>query len=115
MEFARLGPRPRLKKNRFGIPEPPSFRRERRQGRRLDFVVVPLVAFDRAGRRLGMGGGYYDRAFAGARRPVLAGLAYAFQQVPRLPERSWDVPMDLIVTEREVVRPRTRPTGDSGK
>ncbi|MEJ2514132.1 MAG: 5-formyltetrahydrofolate cyclo-ligase [Gammaproteobacteria bacterium] len=115
MEFALLRRQPAMKKNRFGIPEPPSFRRQRRRGRQLDFVVVPLVAFDRTGRRLGMGGGYYDRAFSGARRPVLAGLAYSLQETPGLPDRPWDVPLDVIVTEQEAIRPRAQHTGDRSK
>lgn len=109
LEFARLVPGARYARNRFGIPEPACFRRQRRPAGRLDLVVVPLVAFDGEGRRLGMGGGFYDRALAGARRPALVGVAFALQEVPRLPARPWDVPMDVVVTERGVVRPAPRP------
>jgi 5-formyltetrahydrofolate cyclo-ligase len=63
-------------------------------------AVLPLVAWDDAGGRLGRGGGHYDRAFAGATRPsCLVGLAYAFQQHPRLPCDPWDVRLDLVVTD----------------
>lgn len=106
MEFALARPGATLKANRYGIPEPASFRRQRRGAGRLGFIVVPLVAFDAAGRRLGMGGGYYDRALAGTRRSFHVGLAFELQEVPRLPARAWDIPMDLIVTERRYVRPK---------
>ena len=105
MEFARSRPGTPVRRNSFGILEPASMRRERRDAGRMDLVVVPLVAFDRAGRRLGMGGGFYDRALAGARRPYIAGASFALQEVPRLPARPWDIPMHVIVTERGIVRP----------
>lgn len=108
MEFARVRAGRPARRNRFGIPEPASVRRERRPARRLDFVLVPLVAFDRSGRRLGMGGGFYDRALSGERRPFLAGVAFALQEVPELPARPWDIPMDVIVTERGLVRTAAR-------
>ena len=89
-----------LRHNRYGIPEPVGGRR-RMTATRLDLVIMPLVAFDDRGHRLGMGGGYYDRAFAGRRRrPVLAGAAFSFQQAPSVPAQPWDVPLDIIVTER---------------
>jgi 5-formyltetrahydrofolate cyclo-ligase len=63
-------------------------------------AVLPLVAWDDAGGRLGRGGGHYDRALAGSNRPLcLVGLAYAFQQHPRLPRDPWDVRLDLVVTD----------------
>lgn len=72
-----------------------------------DVVIAPLLAFDRTGARLGYGGGYYDRTLAAIRaaRPVLAvGLAYAAQEVAALPVEPTDQPLDMIVTEREVIR-----------
>jgi 5-formyltetrahydrofolate cyclo-ligase len=96
--------------NRFGIPEPAVARRDWRSARRLDVIVAPLVAFDRSGRRLGMGGGWYDRTLgfrrfhASFRRPWFIGLAYGFQEVARLEADAWDVPMDAVITEREAVR-----------
>ena len=65
-----------------------------------DAVLVPLVAFDRAGNRLGQGGGFYDRAIGTAeRRPVLIGVAHAFQEVETVPVEAWDQSLDLVVTE----------------
>lgn len=108
----------RTKPNRFGIPEPATRRRDRaRRPWSLDMVLAPLVAFDAAGNRLGMGGGFYDRslAFLHARRhwckPRVVGVAYEFQRVDTLPAASWDVPLDAIVTDRDVYR---RPASASG-
>jgi len=102
--FAPYRERAPSRANRWGIPEPAA-RAGLRSPRALDLVIVPLVAFDRAGNRLGMGAGYYDRSFAFLRRrrwrrPRLVGLAYAFQEVPRLEARPWDVPLDAVLTER---------------
>ena len=99
-----------MRKNRYGIPEPVGKRRA--QPQRLDMVLMPLVAFDAAGCRLGMGGGYYDRTFAfkrlqpWRRKPRLVGLAHAFQQVQQLQSDSWDVPVSAIVTDKSVFRVR---------
>lgn len=63
-----------------------------------DLLVVPGVAFDETGHRLGFGGGYYDRTLSGtAARPV--GLAYDIQRVERLPTQPWDRPVAALVTE----------------
>lgn len=68
-----------------------------------DLVLTPLLAFDNAGRRLGYGGGYYDRTFAalaaGARRPRFVGLAFAAQEVPAVPHGLHDRRLDGVVTE----------------
>ncbi len=69
-------------------------------------VLVPLLAFDARGFRLGYGGGYYDRTLAPLREAggvVAIGLAYAAQQVPDLPVEGWDQRLDRIVTERGVI------------
>ncbi len=89
----------RLRRNRYGIPEPAGGRRV--PAGRLDLLVMPLVAFDAAGNRLGMGGGYYDRALAQRhRRPFLVGIAFACQQVEAVPAQPWDIPMTCVITER---------------
>lgn len=74
-------------------------------------LIVPLVAFDRAGGRLGYGGGFYDRTLQGLRQqgPVLAiGFAWAAQEDSGLPLEPTDQPLDLIVTEAEVIVPTGR-------
>ncbi|NDH85009.1 MAG: 5-formyltetrahydrofolate cyclo-ligase [Acidimicrobiia bacterium] len=86
----------------FGIDEP--INGEPVQFSRHDVVLVPLVAFDETGQRLGQGGGFYDRAIAaaGAARPLLIGVAHAFQQVRSVPVEAWDMPLDAVVTEERV-------------
>ena len=71
-----------------------------------DILLVPLLAFDRAGYRLGYGGGYYDLTIAGlrARKPITAvGIAFAAQEVSRVPTTPRDARLDLVLTEREVI------------
>lgn len=71
-----------------------------------DLIVLPLVAFDRSGRRLGYGGGFYDRTLELLRtsRPVVAvGFAYSAQQADDLPVEATDQPLDAVVTERGVI------------
>ncbi|HMO08211.1 MAG TPA: 5-formyltetrahydrofolate cyclo-ligase [Paracoccaceae bacterium] len=71
-------------------------------------LVVPLLAFDRRGYRLGYGGGYYDRTLAALRAagPCTAiGFAFAAQEVDEVPTEPTDEPLDLIVTEAGVIRP----------
>lgn len=99
MSFVPWDERASLRRNRYGIPEP--IGRRRLPATRLDLVILPLVAFDARCHRLGMGGGYYDRALQRrGRRPVLIGAAFALQEVPAVPQQPWDVPLDLVVTER---------------
>lgn len=99
--FARYQPGQPLTPNRFGIPEPTSV--HALPATAMDIVFMPLVGFDAAGHRLGMGGGFYDRSFAFRREQVLTrtqliGLAHSCQQVAALPRESWDVDVDAIVT-----------------
>lgn len=114
MRFAPWKPSARLRPNRFGIPEPARLL-QHVSARRLDLVVMPLVAFDDRGNRLGMGGGYYDRALGGQRRrPLLVGAAYSFQQVPSIPAQPWDVPINVVITERGRRTMRRSPSPGSG-
>lgn len=107
--FAPFNPHSELITNRFGIPEPRCNWRQMRNVRSLDLIIAPLVAFDRSGNRLGMGGGFYDRTLAYLahrsiwRKPGLLGAAYTFQQVEQLPQQPWDVPLQGIATEREMI------------
>jgi len=73
-----------------------------------EILIVPLVAFDRRGGRLGYGGGFYDRTLEGlrAQRATLAiGFAYGAQEADTLPLESTDQPLDLIVTEDAIITP----------
>jgi len=94
--------------NRYGIPEPLEVRQPLAPFQ-LDLVLVPLLGFDRRGNRLGYGGGYYDRSFAFLQEqarptePLLVGIAYAFQEIDALEPADWDVPLDFIATDRELI------------
>ncbi|MGI8560394.1 MAG: 5-formyltetrahydrofolate cyclo-ligase [Luteimonas sp.] len=105
LRFAPWRPGAPLATNRYGIPEPDVSTECLILPESMDFVVVPLVAFDVRCNRLGMGGGWYDRNFAsrraGAPPPWLVGAAFARQQVDALPAEAWDVPLDAVCTERE--------------
>ena len=75
-----------------------------------DVLIVPLAAFDRRGNRIGYGAGYYDRTLHALRgkKPITAiGLAFALQEVPKIPALPHDARLDLVLTEREVIDCRT--------
>jgi len=113
--FCRWHPGDRLQLNRYGIPEPVPSAGAMISARRLDLVVVPLLGFDPACHRLGMGGGYYDRTFSFAlqhrlaSRPYLLGVAHEVQRVEALPSQPWDVQLDCVVTDRSCYSRRRRP------
>ena len=68
-----------------------------------DIVLMPLLGFDARGTRLGYGGGYYDRTLARlSKKPRLVGLAFAAQELDRIPREPHDMPLDMIVTEAGV-------------
>ena len=80
-------------KSHDSIIEPVSF----------DVVFIPLLAFDRAGNRLGFGGGFYDTFLESVRCPKI-GLAYSFQETESVPVEPHDCGLDCIITEKEVIR-----------
>ena len=105
MYFQRITADSRYQANRFGLAEPLSNPSQQRAAWALDLVLMPLVGFDQQGNRLGMGGGFYDRAFAfGARlkQPKLLGVAHSVQQVEQLTAAAWDVPLDAVLTEQQL-------------
>lgn len=105
LRFAPWRPGDALVTNRYGIPEPDVAPSSALDPRELALAVTPLVGFDGAGRRLGMGGGWYDRSFAFRRDagapPWLVGAGFEAQRVDALHAQPWDVPLDAVCTERE--------------
>lgn len=94
--------------NSYGILEPSLKRAKTVPSWSLDLILMPLVGFDRQGNRLGMGGGYYDRtlAFVNAGRPLaprLIGLAHSCQEVASISSNDWDVAVEKIITDREII------------
>lgn len=108
--FAPYEPDTLLRPNRFGIPEPDIHQVEKVAPEQLDLVLLPLVAFDRKGNRLGMGGGFYDRTFAFKQRhqawrhkPHLIGLAHSCQEADEVARESWDLPLNAIATDQGII------------
>jgi 5-formyltetrahydrofolate cyclo-ligase len=103
MAFHRWEPDGELRPNRYGIDEPVGS--EPVGVEDLDVVVVPAVGVDRHGNRLGFGAGFYDRALSDRPADLLTVAAvFECQLVDRLEPRPWDVPVDVVVTERAVYR-----------
>ena len=97
-----------LKENKWGIQEPSKLRPPI-SPIDLEVVFVPLVGFDEKCFRLGMGKGFYDKAFnfknqSLVAKPLLVGLAYECQRVQKVPIESWDVRLDLVVTAERIYR-----------
>lgn len=93
-----------LQSGHFGIREP--FREHIRlsDSSLLDLLLVPGVAFDASGNRIGFGAGYYDRFMKRLRPDAFkAALAYSFQVVEQVPTDEYDIPADYIVTENETI------------
>jgi len=104
--FSRCSRNSFLISNKFGIYEPDIRRQPWISPQSLDLILLPLVAFDRSGNRLGMGKGYYDRSleFLASgncwHRPRLLGLAHECQLSDGLVSNDWDIPLAGIVTDR---------------
>lgn len=108
LNFLLFRPGDSLTPNHLGINEP-NTNSKQYPANQLDLVLMPLVGFDRLGRRLGMGGGFYDKTFAkltsnASQKPTLIGLAHSCQEVERLQPEPWDIPLDIIVTDKELIR-----------
>jgi 5-formyltetrahydrofolate cyclo-ligase len=105
MEFVRATAPLTSQPNDFGIREPRDTPLRRIHPRHLDAILIPVVAFDSHGWRLGFGGGYYDRKLhfkrrSASRKPLLIGIGYEFQRVPPVVASPWDIKLDFVVTER---------------
>ena len=98
-----------LEANRYGIPEAVCTEDDLIAPADVDIVLLPLLGFDRQGHRIGYGGGYYDASFAFLRdrhepgRPLLVGVGYAAQQLDAIASEAWDVHLDYVATEKELI------------
>jgi len=103
MKFAPFRRDSRMRRNRYGIPEPVVPDDLLLPANRLDVLLLPLIGFDSAGNRLGTGGGFFDATLASQRwrgRTRVIGLAYDFQEVPAVQRVSWDIPLHAAATNR---------------
>lgn len=88
----------------YGIMEPPDVPEREVSAEDVDVALVPGVAFDRCGYRLGYGGGYFDRFFAGpGKGMVTLGVAFAFQVVTTVYPQAHDIPLNGVITEEGTV------------
>ena len=103
LKFAAWSPTGGLEPNRFGILEPDVPKSEWIEARELDFVITPLVAFDKSCNRIGVGAGFYDRSFAFLRespgQTPLVGFAFELQKLRSIKSSQWDVPLTAVATE----------------
>ena len=92
-----------LKQSRFGLMEPDFNVTSIIQPDRFNLIIVPVLAFDRSGARVGFGDGYYDRLLSQC-SCTKVGVAYSFQEVDHVPVESHDERLDIIITEKETIR-----------
>lgn len=92
-----------LKTGKFNIKEPPSHH-PRISLNKIDLIILPGIAFDKAGNRLGYGKGYFDRLLKKTKAYKI-GLAYDFQIVENIPAETHDQKVDLIVTDKKLIKP----------
>jgi len=97
-----------LEKGHYGIRAPMVGRLRPVPSGEIDVVLVPAVAFDRQGYRVGYGGGYYDRFLPGCPQAAKIGAAFACQIIEEIPVGPYDVAMDCIVTEEEILIPENK-------
>jgi 5-formyltetrahydrofolate cyclo-ligase len=110
LAFHRIDASSELVPGPLGIPQPPAHT-EAFAITRLDVLVIPGLAFDHQGGRLGWGQGYYDVTLSGDQRPLCIGYAYACQVVDEVPCDDGDVHMDMLITDAGVVRASARARG----
>lgn len=106
--FARYNRDDELQPNQHQIPEPVN-RQQMIHAEKLDLVMLPLVAFDHAGHRIGTGGGYYDRTFAflfnkPEKAPFMLGLGFKIQGCDNIQSDPWDIKLNGVLTEAEFLQ-----------
>ncbi len=108
--FAPVRRGSRLEPDRLGILSPVVSAFKWLKPAHLDLILLPLVAFDEGGRRVGMGGGFYDAslAFMSTRRfwhrPKLIGIAHEIQKAETITADHWDIPLEMIVTDKAIYK-----------
>lgn len=105
--FIRYEPDTPLIPNKYKILEPNPRTNQKLAAHLLDMVFLPLVGFDQQCHRLGMGGGFYDTAFAFKKqktksKPLLVGVAHECQKIAELPQAEWDVSLDWVVSDQAI-------------
>ena len=103
LAFATWAPGDLLKEAAFKTLEP----RDDKERMEPNIMLCPLLAFDRRGYRMGYGGGFYDRSIAQLQEQgdlLTIGIAFAAQEVAEIPTGEYDMPLDMIVTEQEMIR-----------
>jgi len=111
LTFHRISDLKELKPGKFGIPEPDSASPGIAPDG-LDLILIPGIAFDDSGVRIGYGKGYYDRLLAHIPRERRVALAYSLQIADSLPAGETDVPLGLAVTESEIIYCRIKEGGE---
>lgn len=106
LEFVAYQKKDELALNRHKILEPVVHQKIATE--KLDLVLLPLIGFDLRGNRLGTGGGYYDRTFQflltkKISKPILIGVGYQFQCVESLLHDAWDIPLNGVLTEKNII------------
>jgi 5-formyltetrahydrofolate cyclo-ligase len=105
MTLHRVASLAHLRTGSYGIREPDAARCPAVAEASIDAALVPGLAWDRGGNRLGRGAGYYDRLFGNAAwRGFRCGIFFALQELDAIPADPWDLPLDAVVTDREVWR-----------
>jgi len=105
--FARYQANTPLVNNKYGIAEPVT--NHTLPAKFISAILLPLVGFDKHGNRLGMGGGFYDRTLSFIqrtpcyKRPLLIGIAYTVQMVEKINRQTWDIPLDALVNEKDLL------------
>ncbi len=101
LEFVLCNKKTKFKKNSLNILEPIS--EETIQIEKLNAVIVPLRAFNENFQRLGFGGGFYDQTFSGVTEPEFIGLAYEFQFIKKLKLEDFDLKLDVVFTDKQLL------------
>ncbi|AEE97348.1 5-formyltetrahydrofolate cyclo-ligase [Mahella australiensis] len=89
----------------YGIKEPMEEYMRPASPEQLDIIIVPAVAYDRRGYRIGYGGGYYDRFLSSLDKDIVTiGIAFDIQIVGEVPVQPFDIPVDMVITESGIIK-----------